>query len=45
LVGAAAGRRALEAALAVGDAMVESRARMVAGGLLDQVQHGGGGGV
>jgi predicted dehydrogenase len=45
LVDAAAGRRALAAALAVAAAMEESRARMVAGGLLDQVQHGGGGGV
>ena len=35
LVGAAAGRRALAAALAVAEAMVASRARMVAGGLLD----------
>jgi len=45
LVDAAAGRRALAAALAVADAMAVSRARMVAGGLLDQVQHDGGGGV
>lgn len=45
LVGAAAGRRALAAALAVAEAMAESRARMVAGGLLDQVQHCGGGGI
>jgi predicted dehydrogenase len=45
LVGAAAGRRALAAALAVTEAMAESRARMAAGGLLDQVQNGGGGGV
>ena len=35
----------LAAALAVGKAMAESRARMVAGGLLDEIQHGGGGGV
>jgi len=34
LVDAAAGRRALAAALAVGDAMQEARARMVASGLL-----------
>jgi predicted dehydrogenase len=45
LVGPEAGRRALAAALAVAEAMTESRARMIAGGLLDQVQHGGGGGV
>jgi predicted dehydrogenase len=45
LVDAAAGRRALAAALSVSAAMARSRARMVAGGLLDQVQHGGGGGV
>jgi predicted dehydrogenase len=45
LVGPEAGRRALAAALAVAEAMTESRARMVAGGLLDEVQHGGGGGV
>jgi predicted dehydrogenase len=45
LVDAAAGRRALAAALAVAQAMTESRARMVAGGLLDQVQNGGGGGI
>jgi len=41
LVDAAAGRRALAAALAVAVAMKEARGRMVAGGLLDQVQHGG----
>lgn len=45
LVGAEAGRRALAAALAVAEAMAESRIRMIAGGLLDQVEHGGGGGV
>ncbi len=45
LVGPEAGRRALAAALAVAEAMAVSRARMVAGGLLDQVQNGGGGGV
>jgi predicted dehydrogenase len=44
-VDAAAGRRALEAALAVGAAMEASRARMIAGGLLQQPQDGGGGGV
>jgi len=45
LVEAAAGRRALSAALAVAAGMVESRARMIAGGLLDEVQNSGGGGV
>jgi len=45
LVGPEAGRRALAAALMVAAAMAESRARMVAGGLLDEVQNGGGGGV
>ncbi len=45
LVGPEAGRRALSAALAVADAMATSRARMVAGGLLDEIKHGGGGGV
>ncbi len=45
LVGAEAGRRALSAALDVAKAMTESRARMIAGGLLDQIQDGGGGGV
>ena len=45
LVDAAAGRRALAAALAVAEAMEVSRVRMVAGGLLDQFQDGGGGGV
>src|SRR5580692_1689628 len=45
LVDAAAGRRALAAALAVAEAMAASRARMVAGGLLDEIQHGGSGGV
>jgi predicted dehydrogenase len=45
LVGPEAGRRALAAALAVAEAMAVSRARMVAGGLLDQVQNSGGGGV
>jgi predicted dehydrogenase len=44
-VDAAAGRRALAAALAVAEAMTASRARMVAGGLLEQFQDGGGGGV
>jgi predicted dehydrogenase len=45
LVGPEAGRRALAAALAVAEAMDVSRARMIAGGLLDQVENGGGGGV
>jgi predicted dehydrogenase len=45
LVDASAGRRALSAALAVSAGMIESRARMIAGGLLDQVQDTGGGGV
>ena len=45
LVGPEAGRRALAAALAVAEAMAVSRARMVAGGLLDQIQNSGGGGV
>jgi len=45
LVDAAAGRRALSAALAVAEGMIESRARMVAGGLLDQIQDSGGGNV
>ena len=45
LVDAAAGRRALAAALAVAAAMEESRGRMERGGLLQQTQHGGGGGV
>jgi predicted dehydrogenase len=40
LVDAAAGRRALAAALAVAEAMADSRARMVAGGLLDGDQVG-----
>jgi predicted dehydrogenase len=45
LVDAAAGRRALAAALAVADGMAASRARMVASGLIQQVEHRGGGGV
>jgi predicted dehydrogenase len=45
LVDAAAGRRALAAALAVADAMDASRARMIAGGLLEQVKNSSGGGV
>lgn len=43
VVDAAAGRRALAAALAVAEAMTESRARMVAGGLLDEVEQRSGG--
>jgi predicted dehydrogenase len=45
LVDAAAGRRALAAALAVAEAMDASRAKMLASGLLEQIKHGGGGGV
>ena len=45
VVDAAAGRRALAAALAVAEAMTLSRARMVAGGLLDEVQDSGRGGI
>ena len=45
LVDAAAGRRALSAALDVARAMTESRAKMIASGLLQQFQNGGGGGV
>jgi predicted dehydrogenase len=45
LVDAAAGRRALAAALAVTDSMAAARARMVASGLIEQGQNGGGGGV
>jgi predicted dehydrogenase len=43
LVDAAAGRRALAAALAVTDSMAASRARMVASGLIEQTENGGGG--
>jgi predicted dehydrogenase len=45
LVDAAAGRRALAAALAVGDAMAASRARMEASGLIQKLEHGVGGGL
>jgi predicted dehydrogenase len=45
LVDAAAGRRALAAALAVTDSMAASRARMVASGLIEQVENGAGGGL
>lgn len=44
-VDAAAGRRALEAALLVEAAIAEARARMRSSGLLDDVEHGFGGGV
>ncbi len=37
VVDAAAGRRALEAALAVGAAMAEARARLAASGLIQQL--------
>ncbi len=45
MVDAAAGRRALAAALAVTDGMAASHARMVASGLIQQFEHGGSGGV
>jgi predicted dehydrogenase len=45
LVDAAAGRRALAAALAVTDSMAAARARMVASGLIEQGENGSGGGV
>jgi predicted dehydrogenase len=45
LVDAAAGRRALAAALAVSDSMAASRAQMVASGLIQQFEDGGGGGL
>jgi predicted dehydrogenase len=45
VVDAAAGRRALAAALAVGEAMAASRARMIASGLIQQIQNGGSGGL
>ncbi len=45
LVDAAAGRRALAAALAVTDSMAASRGRMVASGLIEQSENGGGGGL
>jgi predicted dehydrogenase len=45
LVGPEAGRRALSAALDVASAMAASRAKMIASGLLQQPQDGGGGGV
>jgi predicted dehydrogenase len=43
LVDAAAGRRALAAALMVTDGIAAARARMVASGLIEQIEHGGGG--
>jgi len=45
VVDAAAGRRALAAALAVSDAMAASRARMEASGLIQKLEHGGSGGL
>jgi predicted dehydrogenase len=45
LVDAAAGRRALAAALMVTDGIIAARARMVASGLIEQIQNGGSGGV
>ncbi len=45
LVDAAAGRRALAAALAVTDSMAAARARMVGSGLIEQSENGGGGGL
>ena len=45
LVDAAAGRRALAAALAVTDSMAASRERMEVSGLIEQTQNGGGGGL
>jgi predicted dehydrogenase len=45
LVDAAAGRRALAAALAVTDSMAAAHARMVASGLIEQFEHGRGGGL
>jgi predicted dehydrogenase len=45
LVDAEAGRRALAAALAVGDAMAASRARMTASGLIQQIQDDGSSGL
>jgi predicted dehydrogenase len=44
LVNALAGRRALAAALAVTDGIAAARARMVASGLIEQAENGGGGG-
>jgi predicted dehydrogenase len=45
LVDALAGRRALAAALAVTDGIATARARMVASGLIEQIEHDGGGGI
>jgi predicted dehydrogenase len=45
LVDAAAGRRALAAALAVTDSMAASRERMVGSGLIQQPENGGGSGI
>lgn len=43
VVDAPAGRRALDAALRVGAAIAESRARLVASGLVEQLEHSAGG--
>ncbi len=43
-VDAADGRRALEAALMVREAMAASRARMRRSGLIEEIEHGGGSG-
>ena len=45
VVDAAAGRRALAAALAVSEAMAASRARMEASGLIQKLEHGGSSGL
>jgi predicted dehydrogenase len=45
LVDAATGRRALAAALMVGDSIAAAKARMVASGLIEDTQDGGGGGT
>jgi predicted dehydrogenase len=45
LVDAAAGRRALAAALAVTDSMAASHKRMVGSGLIQQAENGGSGGI
>jgi hypothetical protein len=45
LVDAAAGRRALAAALLVTDGIAAARARMVASGLIEQLEDRSGGGV
>jgi hypothetical protein len=45
LVDAVAGRRALAAALRVTDSIAAAHARMVASGLIQGAENGGGGGV